>query len=128
MDQAELQIKSQTSMANVQVQKDRLNAEDQREAARINARIAEMKSKEAAKRLPSMALRSGPGAKTNQMVESVFYPVLRDIDEQKKAVELHLANGGAKTQEDYWRLVGGYEAISRVEDMLKDTEARYDDN
>jgi hypothetical protein len=49
------------------------------------------------------------------MVESVFYPVLRDIDEQKKAVELHLANGGAKTQEDYWRLVGGYEAISRVE-------------
>ena len=33
-------------MANVQVQKDRLNAEDQREAARINARIAEMKSKE----------------------------------------------------------------------------------
>jgi hypothetical protein len=46
MDQAELQIKSQTSMANVQVQKDRLNAEDQREAARINARIAEMKSKE----------------------------------------------------------------------------------
>ena len=62
------------------------------------------------------------------MVESVFYPVLRDIEEQKKAVELHLANGGAKTQEDYWRLVGGYEAISRVEDMLKDTEARYDYN
>jgi hypothetical protein len=46
MDQAELQIKSQTSMANVQVQKDRLNAEDQREAARINTRVAEMKSKE----------------------------------------------------------------------------------
>jgi hypothetical protein len=30
------------------------------------------------------------------MVESVFYPVLRDIEEQKKAVELHLANGGLK--------------------------------
>jgi hypothetical protein len=41
MDKAELQIKSKTSMGNIELQRERINSEDQREAARINVRVAE---------------------------------------------------------------------------------------
>ena len=59
------------------------------------------------------------------MGEGVFYPVIREIVDRKTGLQVHLAEGGAKTLEDYWRAVGEYTALSRVEDELKDLERRY---
>jgi hypothetical protein len=52
------------------------------------------------------------------MGEGVFYPVIREIVDRKTGLQVHLAEGGAKTLEDYWRAVGEYTALSRVEDEL----------
>lgn len=59
------------------------------------------------------------------MGEGIFYPVIREIVDRKTGLQVHLAEGGAKTPEDYWRAVGEYTALSRVEDELKDLERRY---
>ena len=40
MDQAKLQIQSQTAQGNIQVQRERIDSEDKREGARIGVRIA----------------------------------------------------------------------------------------
>ena len=58
------------------------------------------------------------------MGESIFYVVLRDIDEKKSSIELFLAQGGATTQEQYWKTVGEYSALQRIEGDLKDLEER----
>lgn len=59
------------------------------------------------------------------MNQSPFYLALKDIAEQKEDIKVHLASGGAKTQEDYWRMVGAFRAVERVEGILKDIEQRY---
>ena len=58
-------------------------------------------------------------------MQSPFYRALKDIAEQKVDLQVHLAQGGAKTQEEYWRMVGSYTALERVEAALKDQEQSY---
>lgn len=59
------------------------------------------------------------------MEDTIFTFLLRNIAEQKTALELHLATGGAKSYEDYCRSVGEYTALQRVHDDVKDLEKRF---
>lgn len=59
------------------------------------------------------------------MSQSVFYVALKDIAEQKEDIKNHMSIGGAKTQEDYWRMVGSFRAFERCEMILKELEQRY---
>jgi|TARA_B100001094_G_C18166940_1_gene792691 hypothetical protein len=47
------------------------------------------------------------------------------IAEYKSSIELFLAEGGAKTQEDYVKLTGKYEAFRIIEEDLSEIEKRY---
>lgn len=59
------------------------------------------------------------------MEETVFTYLLRGLNEQKDAIREHLANGGAKSYEDYCRSVGEHTAIMRMYDDVKDLEKRF---
>lgn len=59
------------------------------------------------------------------MSEGLFYPVLRELEARKVSLQVNLAEGGAKTPEEYWRSVGEYTALIRLEGELKDLEQRY---
>tara|TARA_R110000822_G_scaffold29671_2_gene87081 strand:+ start:819 stop:1007 length:189 start_codon:yes stop_codon:yes gene_type:complete len=59
------------------------------------------------------------------MSEGIFYPVLRELEDRKLTLQVHLAEGGAKTPEEYWRKVGEYTALIRLEGELKNLEQRY---
>ena len=54
-----------------------------------------------------------------------FFLIFRRMSEQKSSIELHLARGYAKTHEDYWKLVGSYETLERIEEEIKEIEQRY---
>lgn len=56
---------------------------------------------------------------------SPFYNVLREIAEQKAEAQIHLAQGGAKSYEEYCRVVGAYRALEQVEAVIKEQEQRY---
>lgn len=56
---------------------------------------------------------------------SPFYNVLKDIAEQKAEARLHLAQGGAKSYEEYREMVGAYRALDGVEFLIKEQEQRY---
>jgi hypothetical protein len=47
------------------------------------------------------------------------------IQKMKSSNELFLATGGAKSFEDYCRIVGEYSALEKIEGELKDLEQRY---
>jgi hypothetical protein len=47
------------------------------------------------------------------------------VREQKSSIELFLANGGAKTFDEYSRLVGEYSAFCRLESDIKDAEQTF---
>jgi hypothetical protein len=47
------------------------------------------------------------------------------LAQMKSANELFLATGGAKSFEEYSRIVGEYSALQKVEDELKDLEQKY---
>ncbi len=53
------------------------------------------------------------------MVDNIFHTVLTRIDESRISIQEHLAEGGAKDQETYWKLVGKYEALSIVRAEVK---------
>jgi hypothetical protein len=59
------------------------------------------------------------------MSEGMFYPILRELEDRKLSIQVYLAEGGAKTPEEYWRKVGEYAALIRFESELKDLEQRY---
>ena len=59
------------------------------------------------------------------MEDTIFAFLLRNIAEQKTALELHLATGGAKDYEDYCRSTGEYAALQRMYDDMKDLEKRF---
>ena len=59
------------------------------------------------------------------MSDNIFHHVLTRIEESRTAIAEHLAEGGAKDQETYWRLVGKYEALTVVRNDVKDIELRY---
>lgn len=48
--------------------------------------------------------------------------LLHRVGEQKSSIALFLANGGAKSFEEYCRLVGEYSAFCRLESDIKDAE------
>jgi hypothetical protein len=54
--------------------------------------------------------------------------MLTRLDESRTAIAEHLAEGGAKDQETYWRLVGKYEALTIIRGDVKDIEQRYVDD
>jgi len=62
------------------------------------------------------------------MADSIFHTVLTRIDESRISIQEHLAEGGAKDQETYWKLVGKYEALSIVRAEVKEIEKRYVDD
>lgn len=59
------------------------------------------------------------------MEDTVFALLLRSIHERKQALQEGLASGGAKSYEDYCKLVGEYSALQRIEDDVKDLEKRF---
>jgi len=59
------------------------------------------------------------------MEDTIFAFMIRGLNEQKSAIEHHLATGGAKSYEDYCRSVGEYTALQRMYDDVKDLEKRF---
>lgn len=59
------------------------------------------------------------------MENTIFALLLRAINEQKEALQGHLASGGAKNYEDYCRSVGEHAALQRMESEIKDLEKRF---
>lgn len=59
------------------------------------------------------------------MEDTVFTLLLRGIEAQKHALQEHLANGGAKSYEEYCRSTGYFSALQRFEDDIKDLEKRF---
>ncbi len=59
------------------------------------------------------------------MEADVIPLILSNIEEQKRSIELFLANGGAKSYEDYCRSVGEYSCLQKVESDIKDVEQRF---
>jgi predicted nuclease with RNAse H fold len=59
------------------------------------------------------------------MEDTVFALLLRGITERQMHLMEHLANGGAKSYEDYCRATGEYTALQRMEDDIKELEKRF---
>jgi hypothetical protein len=60
------------------------------------------------------------------MMEIDIVPtLLSKIRDSKNSIELFLANGGAKSYEEYCRCVGEYAALGKIEDDIKDVEQRF---
>ena len=49
----------------------------------------------------------------------------RQLSEYKGSIELWLAQGGAKSYEDYLKMTAKYEAFEQFEEDLKELEKRY---
>ncbi len=62
------------------------------------------------------------------MSDNIFHTMLKRLDESRTAIAEHLAEGCAKDQETYWRLVGKYEALGIIRNDVKDIEQRYVDD
>lgn len=59
------------------------------------------------------------------MSDPLILVIKGKIAEYKSSIELFLAEGGAKTQEDYVKLTGKYEAFRIIEEDLREIEKRY---
>ena len=59
------------------------------------------------------------------MSDPLILVIKSKIAEYKSSIELFLAEGGAKTQEDYVKLTGKYEAFRIIEEDLREIEKRY---
>ena len=59
------------------------------------------------------------------MSDPLILVIKGKISEYKSSIELFLAEGGAKTQEDYVKLTGKYEAFRIIEEDLSEIEKRY---
>jgi hypothetical protein len=59
------------------------------------------------------------------MENNIFATLLRRINERKEHIEQGLAIGGAKSFEDYCRLVGEYAALNDTAADIKELEKRY---
>jgi hypothetical protein len=59
------------------------------------------------------------------METDIIAAIMERVEAMKSANELFLASGGAKSFEDYCRIVGEYSALQKVEQELKDLEQRY---
>lgn len=59
------------------------------------------------------------------MTDPLILVIKGKIAEYKSSIELFLAEGGAKTQEDYVKLTGKYEAFKIIEEDLSEIEKRY---
>ncbi len=59
------------------------------------------------------------------MTDPLILVIKGKIAEYKSSIELFLAEGGAKTQEDYVKLTGKYEAFRIIEEDLREIEKRY---
>ena len=53
------------------------------------------------------------------MSDPLILVIKSKIAEYKSSIELFLAEGGAKTQEDYVKLTGKYEAFRIIEEDLR---------
>ena len=59
------------------------------------------------------------------MTDPLILVIKGKIAEYKSSIELFLAEGGAKTQEDYVKLTGKYEAFRIIEEDLSEIGKRY---
>lgn len=62
------------------------------------------------------------------MADSIFHNVITRLEENRVAISEYLAEGNAKDQETYWKLVGKYEALGAIRNEIKDLEKRYVDD
>jgi hypothetical protein len=53
---------------------------------------------------------------------TAFYRVTRRISEAREGIAEYLAQGGAKSHEEYMKLVGKCEALAEIEAEIKDVE------
>jgi hypothetical protein len=51
--------------------------------------------------------------------------IMTKLYDQKSSIELFLASGGAKSYEEYCRMVGEYSALLKMEGDIKDVEQRF---
>lgn len=51
--------------------------------------------------------------------------ILTKVEDQKRSIELFLAGGGAKSYDEYSRMVGEYSALLKMEGDIKDVEQRF---
>ena len=59
------------------------------------------------------------------MSDSVIGLLSRQLEEYKSSIELWLAQGGAKSYEDYLKMTAKYEAFEQIEQEVKELEKRY---
>lgn len=59
------------------------------------------------------------------MESDVLSIFLRRTKERMQAIEQALADGNARSYEEYCRLVGGYASLRDVEEDIKEIEKRY---
>lgn len=59
------------------------------------------------------------------MESTVFTLILRGLNERQEALKDHLANGGARSFEDYCKSIGEYAALRTLESDVKDLEKRF---
>lgn len=62
------------------------------------------------------------------MDNSIIAILLRNVSEGKSSIEQFLANGNAKSYEEYCRMVGEYTAYSNLEQDIKEIEKRFIDD
>lgn len=59
------------------------------------------------------------------MSDSVLGLLGRQLDEYKSSIELWLAQGGARSYEEYSKMTAKYEAFEQIQEDLKTLEKRY---
>lgn len=64
-------------------------------------------------------------AQIDPLDQGVLDEVKNVIAEQKRSIELFLAEGGARNEEVYWKNVGMYNALSGVREEIDDLCRRY---
>lgn len=59
------------------------------------------------------------------MNETVLGLLVRQLEEYKSSIALWLAQGNAKTHEDYLKMSAKYEAYEQLQEDVKELEKRY---
>ena len=62
------------------------------------------------------------------MSDSILGMIHKQLEEYKSSIALYLAEGGAKSHEEYLKLTGKYEGFERVQSDISEIEKRYIDS
>ncbi len=59
------------------------------------------------------------------MSDTVMSLLIRRLEERKSSIEQFLAQGGAKSYEEYMSITGRYQAMSEIVEDAKEIEKRF---